>query len=253
LLLALARPATADSWHEGERGRERKIHLLATLGGAAFYVATETVLKATINSDECRWCAVPGFDAEIRDALLWDDRARAERLGDRTGYLAAPLFAFGVSVLPLLGNDAGWAELIDTTLPILESVIVSQTINQILKPLVGRERPSRHYDTEPDLGASSDNKSFISGHTSLAFSLAASAGMVAHWQHTRSEPAVWAIGMTIAAATGYFRIAGDTHYASDVVAGALVGTAAGLLIPRLTKHDIAVVPISTGAAVVGSF
>ena len=45
----------------------------------------------------------------------------------------------------------------------------------------------------------------------------------------------------------------DKHYLSDVVAGGAVGIASGLLIPRLMREDIKVVPISNGVAVVGMF
>ena len=39
--------------------------------------------------------------------------------------------------------------------------------------------------------------------------------------------------MTLAAGVGYLRIASDTHYLTDVLAGAAVGTAFGVLVPSL--------------------
>ena len=82
---------------------------------------------------------------------------------------------------------------------------------------------------------------------------AAHSGLVAHWRHYKVEPVLWVSGLSLAAVTAYFRIAGDKHYLSDVVTGSAVGVVSGLTIPRLMEHDVAVVPTPGGAAVVGSF
>jgi membrane-associated phospholipid phosphatase len=39
-----------------------------------------------------------------------------------------------------------------------------------------------------------------------------------------------------AAASGYFRIASDNHWLTDVIAGAAVGTGVGLAVPLLVLH-----------------
>jgi hypothetical protein len=43
--------------------------------------------------------------------------------------------------------------------------------------------------------------------------------------------------LSLAAATGYLRIAADSHYFSDVLVGAAVGTAVGLLVPHLLHKE----------------
>ncbi|CAN5694604.1 hypothetical protein BH11MYX3_BH11MYX3_20290 [soil metagenome] len=53
--------------------------------------------------------------------------------------------------------------------------------------------------------------------------------------------------------TEYLRLAADKHYLSDVVVGGLLGLGGGLLIPRLMRRDIAILPVAGGAAVVGQF
>jgi membrane-associated phospholipid phosphatase len=75
--------------------------------------------------------------------------------------------------------------------------------------------------------------SFFSGHTTWAFALAASSGTVASMRGYELAPVVWAVGLPLAAATGYLRIAADRHYLSDVLVGAAVGTAVGIGFPRL--------------------
>ncbi len=42
---------------------------------------------------------------------------------------------------------------------------------------------------------------------------------------------VWVSGLSVAAATGYFRIAADKHYLTDVLAGAAVASSVGFLVP----------------------
>jgi membrane-associated phospholipid phosphatase len=49
----------------------------------------------------------------------------------------------------------------------------------------------------------------------------------------RLAPLVWGVGMPLAAATGYLRIAADKHYLTDVVVGALFGAAVGVALPLL--------------------
>jgi membrane-associated phospholipid phosphatase len=95
--------------------------------------------------------------------------------------------------------------------------------------------------------------SFFSGHAALTFSLVTSAGVLAHQRQWRTEPYLWGIGLPLAAATSYLRMAGDMHYLSDVVVGALVGAGVGLTVPRFFPNELAVVPTSNGATVAGSF
>ncbi len=77
--------------------------------------------------------------------------------------------------------------------------------------------------------------------------------MACHWRHYWTEPYVWGSGIALSLSTEYPRMGADKHYLSDVVVGGGVGIAAGLLIPRLTREDIAIVPINNGVAFAGSF
>ncbi|MDB4987793.1 MAG: hypothetical protein JWN04_2971, partial [Myxococcaceae bacterium] len=49
-------------------------------------------------------------------------------------------------------------------------------------------------------------------------------------------PLIWALGVPLAALTGYLRLAADKHYFTDVLTGALVGSAVGFLVPWLHTH-----------------
>jgi membrane-associated phospholipid phosphatase len=100
-----------------------------------------------------------------------------------------------------------------------------------MKIAVGRQRPYAHYGGGSQ--KSRDNISFYSGHTSLAFSLAVSSGTIATMRGYRLAPVIWGTGLAIAASAGYFRLAADYHYLTDVIAGAVIGSAFGFGIPYI--------------------
>jgi membrane-associated phospholipid phosphatase len=128
--------------------------------------------------------------------------------------------------------------LIDDTLPVVESAVIAGLLNQGTKFLVGRQRPFVHYGVDPSrLGETDDNVSFYSGHTTLGFSMAVSAGMVAHQRGYKLEPVIWATGLTLATTTAYLRMAADKHYFTDVMTGAVTGTAIGIAVPLLFHGD----------------
>ena len=69
--------------------------------------------------------------------------------------------------------------------------------------------------------------------SAVAFAAASSLGTIATLRRYRRAPYVWAAGLTLAALTGYLRLAADKHYVSDVLAGTAVGAAVGWAVPYL--------------------
>lgn len=233
--------AERASWTDGDAGSRRVTHLVSVSAAALAYAASATVLKGTLSADECRWCDPPGLDRSVRNALVWNNRERASSISDLTGFLAAPVFSLGITAMMAV-RDAGDTEsrfgrALDDTLPILETVMYSQLIVQAVKFSVGRQRPRAHFGGGSSADDHEANLSFFSGHASLTFALATAAGVVAHRRDSAAEPAIWAVGMGLAATTAYLRIAADQHYFTDVTVGALFGIGAGILIPTLLDHD----------------
>jgi membrane-associated phospholipid phosphatase len=257
--LAAATPASAEPAGERSAKRRRLSHALFTVGGAAIYVSGETFLKARLVPDGCRWCEPSGLDRAARDAVVWDDTHAAARLSDLTGFVLAPVSAMGLLVASTWSerDAARWA---DDCLPVAEAMIFHGLLHHAVKFSVGRRRPFVHFgdpEREPELD---DDVSFYSGHTASAFALGTSAAMVARMRGYAVEPAIWAVGLSLGAATGYLRMAADKHYLIDVTVGAVMGSAAGIAVPlllhrHLADRELALVPGpgDGGVAIAGRF
>jgi hypothetical protein len=263
IVLAAATPVYADAAGDDaarsrarRSDRARRNHALVTIGIGAAFMVTEYGVKRQLTGP-CRWCDPPGFDRSVRDALVWEDPPDAARAADLTGYLATPVVLLGLVGASSwsIKNPRRW---FDDAVPVLQAGFAVGLFDQLFKFTFRRARPLARFGEpgrEPELD---DNTSFFSGHTSLTFALAVSAGVVAHQRDYALEPLVWASGLTLATATGYLRIAGDKHYLSDVVVGAAMGVGFGLLVPRLFHCDVlgpdlALTPTPTGVAIIGSF
>jgi len=232
------------------------VDLSVTLGGTAFWVATE-LLTPTLAPLTCRWCdrsadgtdQLNSFDASVRSAWRWRDTGKADALSSVFSFGLAPLAGIGVGAL-VAWHDDRLSELPADTLVVAESAVIAVNVNQISKFVFARQRPDVHarLSTGPnDQPTPADNLSFFSGHATLAFALATSAGTVASMRHHRLAPVMWAAGLLLATTGGYLRIAADRHYATDVIAGAVVGSAIGFGVPYFAHRPVAP---STGLAVV---
>lgn len=215
--------------------------------GVAFWIVEETALKDAFAPDDCRWCdrdeggndSLNGLDANMRDLVRWDNTGAADTASNVTAYVVGPIVALGMGAVAA-GREGRLPEWRENTLEILEAMVIATVVGKLSKVAFARKRPYAHYSTdqtEPD--DPDENESFVSGHTTLAFSLAVAGGTVASIRGYKTAPWVWAIGLTAAAATGYFRMAADQHYATDVLVGAVTGGAIGFAVPWfLGRRDI---------------
>ena len=77
------------------------------------------------------------------------------------------------------------------------------------------------------LSSENSYKSFFSGHTSTAFAIGTSTAKMLTNYSDIDKKLVWISALGLASSTGYFRIAADKHYFSDVFVGAIVGSLIG--------------------------
>ncbi len=218
-----------------------KWDLPVTLGGLALWFTLE--VTDSLAPANCRWCdsdaqgnnSLNGLDNSLRNSLLWDNPKRAQSFSDLLFLGIAPLTAFGLNAAAAAHDgsfDLNRQWMVESMI-ILEAAAMTANFTRLLKFAFARERPAVHFGTQDGLNVpdASRNTSFFSGHASMTFSLAAAGGTIASMRGYRWAPLVWAGGMTIAATTGYLRIAGDRHYFTDVLAGAIVGSAVGFAVP----------------------
>lgn len=109
--------------------------------------------------------------------------------------IATPIYAYGMASM-----EDGFEGVIQLT----KSLFAAQLLIEATKALKIEERPSR-----------GDRKSFPSGHTAAAFS-------AARYTHLRYGWKKAIVPYTMAAITGWQRIAVNAHYPHDVLAGVLI-------------------------------
>lgn len=153
--------------------------------------------------------------------------------GDQPSRLLRPLAQEGGLVLvglTYLGGRVldrpGWTR---TALEAAEASLLSGVIVvPILKAAVGRVRPQDSNDSS-DFRPFSGNASFPSGESAQAFTLAAV--FAGHTRSRWAKAGLW----TLAAMVSAGRVEADGHWASDVVAGAIIGASIGRWVVR--RHD----------------
>jgi membrane-associated phospholipid phosphatase len=134
---------------------------------------------------------------------------------------AAAVWVYGVAFHDQRGRALGF--------DLLASDAIATTITEMLKVVVGRGRPNADngsFSFRPGRSAS-----FPSGHATQAFAFAAVLSS------TYENP--WITGAAYGAAglVGLARIRHEAHFATDVAAGALIGTATGLSVVHLNKRQ----------------
>ena len=163
--------------------------------------------------------AVTPFDQDITDHLTRAN-ARFPRDLSRIGeHLGNPLYiAPALGAAYLAGHLTGHPGVGRSALRIAGGIASASAVAGGLKFVVGRSRPYQSPDEPLVFRAFSGHTSFPSGHVTVAFSLAAGID-----QETRAGWVPYVV-YPLAGLVGWSRIRDDRHWASDVLAGAVVGT-----------------------------
>lgn len=136
-----------------------------------------------------------------------------------------------------VGFLGGGRRVEDLGLHSMESIFLASAITGAVKVTAGRARPRISPDNARNFNllrgwGKDDYESFPSGHATAAFAFASviSSETSHWWPGTR-----WIVGPAVygaAALTGVSRIYNDAHWASDVLAGAAIGTFTGIKVFR---------------------
>ena len=224
---------------------------------AAVGVLVPEVFKNQIAPANCRICDGPdnsglpgtGSEGSLNGVDAWFHDATTGWLMSReTAAVASDVVAFGLIPMgaavgaftttgPHASADAGWR----AAAVIGESGIVAMALVQGLKFVAARKRPFVRYGTGEASGTYNVNDpdshlSLPSGHTAIAASLGFSLATTATIQESSAAPWLWAAAGAGTFVSATLRMIAEKHYFTDVVAGAAIGTACGVVIPVLHKR-----------------
>jgi membrane-associated phospholipid phosphatase len=195
--------------------------------------ALPTLFDGVLAPGNCQPCDPAGVNALDR-TVIGNHDAAAEIASD-VGIVSLPLLAGLGSFVDV--RPFGWSAALEDVVLVAESVAISGAVNQVVKNLAMRPRPYMYVaDTAEEKGRARENyRSFYSGHTSMAFSAAAAFAYIFTVRRPDSpwRYAVWAFGMAAASAVGVCRVLAGAHFWTDVITGAIVSGALGVLTPAL--------------------
>jgi len=151
--------------------------------------------------------------------------------------LGQPIGLFTATGIYLVGRADGQQRTQELGLHTMAAIVLAGGEAGAIKMIAGRARPYASIDNAANFGflrGLRDDKyrSFPSGHTASAFAFAATVSSETQrwWPSTR-----WIIGPILysgATLTGMSRIYNEAHWASDVMAGAALGTLTGVKVVR---------------------
>jgi hypothetical protein len=187
------------------------------------------------------------FDGAARSLFRVEDPETANRIASSSDYLwyGTQYFSFfdGI-VTPLLFDDGNFEVAWQLSMINWQGIGLSFFMTRLMHLAVGRARPSQYGCSDaPDaeFKCSSAGPSFISGHTSMS---AVGAGMACmHHQYLplygggAPDIAICAVMGASVLAVGSMRLMSDRHWASDVIAGLVVGGGIGVGLPWLLHYS----------------
>ncbi|MBQ0052670.1 MAG: phosphatase PAP2 family protein [Treponema sp.] len=129
-----------------------------------------------------------------------------------------------------------------------ETLLIANGFKETLKLCVNRARPYMYYDSETfpeeDLEDGDFVNSFPSGHSTMAFACATYTSYVfsKYYPDSKWKIPVIAASYGLAAGTAALRVSSGNHFMTDVLFGAVTGSAIGFLVPWLhtfnENHDL---------------
>jgi membrane-associated phospholipid phosphatase len=223
----------------------KRVHWAEGVTAGALGIAA-IVIEFAPTDVKPRWTRDNGFDDWFQRRLL-SPGDKQQRYAKASDALAATSIAFPVLV-DLVGMTLIGDRNTDVGLQMFaiqaQAFAITGFVTSLVK-LSGRERPCAQSadSSSGDVDCGNPNRSYFSGHTSLAF---AGAGLTcAEHRHFQffgriGDPMACAGALALAATTGVFRVVANRHWMSDVITGAGVGLVAGWLMPWLMhyRHDL---------------
>ena len=156
------------------------------------------------------------IDQYFRNQVKWS-ASKVDRAASISDLLLYGAFVGTIPIVPAFSKN-NYSKALKMSLNVIS---LNGIITNIVKMAVKRQRPDSFYKTRAD--ADDSFRSFFSGHTSTTFALGTSNAILLSKAYPANSKLIWFTNLSLAAATGYLRIAGDKHYMTDVFCGGIVG------------------------------
>ena len=259
-LLLLFHPVLTRAGEGGATGPyqvewRRELPILALAGIAS---ATPEFLSHELGGVRCP-CSKDGINPLDR-GVAGRNSEGADRASDvAAGFLLVAPFA----VDAVDGHRSGSCKsgFRSDAIVMFEALAVDEGLNQLIKSAVHRPRPFLYGlpAGDPAVGEADNYRSFYSAHVSTVLAVGLSYARTFALRHPES-PSRWLIyGAAILGGTtvGALRVAAGRHFPTDVLTGAVVGSAVGLAVPALhhprALTTFSVLPYNDGAMLLASF
>ena len=222
----------------------------------ALFATTLAIELAVEPNDEADWNRPILFDTPVRDVLRIDSAQGRVTAGTVSDVLVAWEILHPV-VIDTLFVAWAWRDSPDVAWQMFvidaQAFALTTLLNDITKRITSRARPwvqTGDCATNPDgeeCGYGKPNRSFYSGH---AANSATGAGLIcAHHTQLRLyknpilDTGTCVLAVVGTALTGALRISSDSHWATDVLTGHVLGYVSGYLVPTLLYYqEFRVVP-----------
>jgi membrane-associated phospholipid phosphatase len=147
-----------------------------------------------------------------------------------------------------LAVDEGALPALNDAVVVAESALTATAVSSLATLAAGRPRPFLYGEKAPlDVRNSADaGLSFVSSHASVGFAIAVSTYVTSRRLHPHVGEVTPAFVLVAGLAASTFvataRVAAGKHFITDSIAGAVIGSSVGVLIPALHSSPIKVVP-----------
>ena len=170
------------------------------------------------------------------------DKVSLNLYSEKDAFLSDVLLGINLTApLLLFLNNESMNEFFEIGTMYYQTFVFNNSATLITKTLTKRIRPyayNPHVNLNKKLNPDT-RRSFFSGHTSNAFASAVFLAKVFSDLEIDQNLNIyiWAGSLSVATATGIFRITAGKHFPTDIIAGAIAGSLIGYIIPEVHKQN----------------